>query len=72
MSSQSQYTAVIRRDGKWWIGWIEEVRGVTCQEATRKELLETLKITLREALEINRSNAVRSAGEEYEEVPITL
>ena len=22
------YNAVIRRDGEWWIGWIEEVPGV--------------------------------------------
>ncbi|MCY4046652.1 MAG: type II toxin-antitoxin system HicB family antitoxin [Candidatus Dadabacteria bacterium] len=72
MSSQSQYTAIIRRDGKWWIGWIGEVSGVTCQESTREELLETLKITLREVLEIHRSNAIKSAGKEYEEVPITL
>ena len=60
MSSQAQYPAIIRRDGKWWIGWIEEVSGVTCQEANREELLETLKITLREALEFNRSNAIKS------------
>ena len=20
------YTAVVQRDGKWWIGWIEEIR----------------------------------------------
>ena len=44
------YTAIIKQDGDWWIGWIEEVSGVNCQEATREELLETLKITLREAL----------------------
>jgi len=47
---KSTYTAVIRQDGKWWIGWIEEVPGVNCQEASREELLETLRITLREAL----------------------
>ena len=48
------YTAVIKQDGDWWIGWIEEVPGVNCQEASRDELLETLKITLQEALEFNR------------------
>jgi hypothetical protein len=45
------YTAVIKRAGAWWIGWIEEVTGVNCQERTRDELLETLRITLAEALE---------------------
>ena len=45
------YTALIQQRGDWWIGWIEEIPGVNCQERTRKELLETLRITLLEALE---------------------
>jgi len=48
------YTAVVKKSGKWWIGWIEEVPGVNCQEATRAELLASLQDTLREALELNR------------------
>ena len=46
----NEYTAVIKRDGDWWIGWIEEVSGVNCQEATYEELRETLKVTLEEIL----------------------
>ena len=45
------YTAVIKQESDWWIGWIEKVPGVNCQEQTRDELLESLRITLREALE---------------------
>ena len=45
------FTARIGRDGEWWIGWIEEVPGVNCQERTREELLNTLEVTLREILE---------------------
>jgi predicted RNase H-like HicB family nuclease len=45
------YTAVTKRDGEWWIGWIEEVPGVNCQEKTREELLVSLQTTLTEALE---------------------
>ncbi len=48
------YTAVIKPDGDWWIGWIEEVPGVNCQEASRDELLVSLKVTLDEMLELNR------------------
>ena len=65
-----RFTAVFEQDGDWWIGWIEEVPGVNCQEATREELLETLQITLREALEFNRQEAVSVAGDNYEEVQI--
>jgi predicted RNase H-like HicB family nuclease len=48
------YTAIIKQDGHWWIGWIEEISGVNCQEKTRDELLLSLKVTLQEALEFNR------------------
>jgi len=48
---KNTYRAVVRQDGGWWIGWIEEISGVNCQEKTREELLESLRVTLREALD---------------------
>lgn len=66
------YTAVIKEDGDWWIGWIEEIPGVNCQEASREELLETLRITLREALDLNRADALHAAGSDYEEFEIAV
>ena len=66
------YTAVLKKSGEWWIGWIEEIPGVNCQEATREELLETLRATLREALEFNRRDALEAAGEAFDEEPIAL
>ena len=66
------YTAVLKNDGDWWIGWIEEIPGVNCQEATREELLETLRVTLKEALELNREEALEAAGEDFEELSIAL
>ncbi len=45
---QNTYTAVVKNKGNWWIGWIEEIPGVNCQERTRERLLETLRITLKE------------------------
>ena len=38
------YTAVVKQSGPWWIGWIEELPGVNCQERTKAELLDTLKM----------------------------
>jgi len=66
------YTAVVKQDGGWWIGWIEEVPGVNCQESTREELLKSLRITLSEALEMNRSDALDAAGIGYEEHNIAI
>ena len=31
------FTAVVKQEGDSWFGWIEEVPGVNCQEATREE-----------------------------------
>ena len=66
------YTAVIKKENGWWIGWIEEVPGVNCQEASHAELLETLKITLREALEFNKQDAIQAAGNDYQEEKIAI
>lgn len=67
-----EYTAVIKQDGDWWIGWIEEVPGVNCQERTRQELLDTLQLTLREAVELNREEARRAAGQGFSEETIAV
>jgi predicted RNase H-like HicB family nuclease len=62
-----EYTAIINNIEDWWVGWIEEIPGVNCQEKTRSKLLENLKIILKEALEFNRQDALSVAGEGYEE-----
>jgi len=64
------YTAVIRQDGDWWIGWIEEVSGVNSQGATREELIANLREALAEAVEMNREDARKAAGALFEEVAI--
>ena len=66
------YTAILKQDGDWWIGWIEEVPGVNCQEKTREELLESLSVTLKEALEFNREEAIRAAAPDYTEEPLIV
>ena len=66
------YTAVIRQDGKWWIGWIEEIPGVNSQGATREELEENLRSALKEALEMNRADALTTVEGNYEEISISV
>jgi predicted RNase H-like HicB family nuclease len=68
----STYTAVVKQDGDWWIGWVEEVSGVNAQESTREELLASLKLVLQEALEMNRAEARAAAGSSYEELALAL
>jgi len=68
----NEYTAIIKRDGDWWLGWIEEVPGVNCQEKSRIELLTTLRICLLEALEYNKQDARLLAGTDYVEEKIAV
>jgi len=67
----NQYTAAIQKDGEHWIGWIEEVPGVNSQGSSREDLLENLRSALVEALEMNREEAQRAAGKNFEEVRIS-
>lgn len=69
---KSEYTAVLKKDGTWWIGWIEEIPGVNCQERTRERLLDTLQITLREALDFNRQEAIAAAESDYYEEVVQI
>jgi predicted RNase H-like HicB family nuclease len=66
------YTAVVRQDGEWWIGWVEEVPGVNSQGASRQELLSNLRDALAEAIEMNRldARAAAKAAGEFEEVEL--
>ena len=66
------YTAVTKQDGRWWIGWIEEVPGVNCQERTKDDLVASLRTTLAEALDLNRQDAIRAAAPDYTEELVTV
>ena len=68
----SLYTSVIKQEDDCWIGWIEEIPGVNCQEKSREGLMGTLKVTLEEALEFNRQDAITAAGSDYYEEQIAL
>jgi len=68
----TEYTAVVKQERDWWIGWIEEIPGVNCQERTHEELMESLRVTLKEALEFNRQDALAAVGIGYVEEKIAI
>lgn len=53
----NKYAAITKQVDDWWVGWIEEVPGVNCQEISKKELMESLRQVLSEAIESNRQEA---------------
>ena len=44
----NEFTAIVKQEDDWWIGWIEEVPGVNCQERTHDDLIESLRVTLKD------------------------
>ena len=58
---KGEFTTVIEKRGKWYIGYIEEIPGVNTQGKTLKEVEENLKEALVLIIEANRELARKSA-----------
>ena len=68
----STFTALVKRDGHWWVGWIKELSGVNSQGSTREELVENLRSALEEALAMNCRDAEEAAVGDFEELSLTV
>ncbi|MBT5707342.1 type II toxin-antitoxin system HicB family antitoxin [bacterium] len=68
---ETGYTAIVKRDGDWWIGWVEEIPGVNAQETSKEELLDSLREALKDILELNREEARKTAIEDFEEIKLS-
>jgi len=66
------FSAIIKQDEGWWIGWIEEIPGVNSQGKTKAELMKNLRSGLKEALEFNRKEARSAAQADFEEATILV
>ncbi|MDX8412908.1 MAG: hypothetical protein R8J85_02365 [Mariprofundales bacterium] len=69
---KNQYTAIMKQEDGCWIGWIEEISGVNCQENTVDELKKSLAVTLQEAIDFNKKDALSLAGFGYREELIAV
>lgn len=49
-----QFTAIYKKSGRWYLGWIEEIPGVNTQGKTLKEAKENLREALALVLETSR------------------
>ena len=49
-----RFTAIYKKSGKWYLGWVEEIPGVNTQGKTLREAKENLKEALLLILETNR------------------
>ncbi|MBI5003877.1 type II toxin-antitoxin system HicB family antitoxin [Candidatus Kaiserbacteria bacterium] len=54
MKKEREYTAVIKKEGSWYVAWLEEVPGVNTQGRTLKEVRENLREAAALVFEVNR------------------
>ena len=54
---KAEFTSIIKKDGDWWLGWVEEVPGANGQERTKEELIISLKEATKDILELYRQRA---------------
>jgi predicted RNase H-like HicB family nuclease len=69
---KAEFTAIIKKDGDWWIGWIEEIPGANAQERSKDELILSLREAAKDILEIHRQAAIKEAQKDFEEIPLVI
>jgi len=69
---KAEFTAIIKKDGDWWIGWIEEIPGANAQEKSRDELIVSLREVAKDILELHRQAAIKEAERDFEEIPLVI
>lgn len=62
MKQARSFTAIYKKSGNWYSGWIEEIPGVNTQGKTLAETKENLKEALLLILETNRLLSRKSQG----------
>jgi predicted RNase H-like HicB family nuclease len=67
-----QFTAVYKKRGKWYLGWVEEIPGVNSQGRTLKEVKENLKEALFLILETNRILNKKELKGKVKREPLTI
>ena len=54
---EHRFTAVFRKEGKWWAAYVEELPGANTQGRTIEEARETLKAAIAMVLDFQRDKA---------------
>ncbi len=69
----AKLTAVYKKSGKWYLGWIEEIPGINTQGKTLQETKENLKEALLLILETNRMLSRKAVvGQKVIREPLSL
>ena len=69
---RNEFTAVIERDGEWYVGWSPEIPGANGQGRTVKECTESLREAIRLILDDRREDGLRGAPPEAIRETVTI
>ena len=61
LSMRNEFTAVIERDGEWFVGWSPEIPGANGQGRSLEECRESLGAAIQLILEDRREDGLRGA-----------
>ncbi|MEM1043130.1 MAG: type II toxin-antitoxin system HicB family antitoxin [Bacteroidota bacterium] len=69
---QHEFTAIIERDGAWFIAYAPEVPGANGQGRTRDEALESLADAIVLILEDRREDGLRGVPDDAERTTVSV
>ncbi len=69
---EREFTAVIRKRGRWYVAYVEEVPGVNTQGRTLAEARRNLKEALQLAIETSRHLVAKGGSRTVRREPITV
>ena len=67
-----EFTAIIEKKGRWYVGTVEEIPGVNSQGRTLPELRRNLKEAIQLILDSNRSIALKERSQQAKRELITV
>ncbi len=69
---EQEFTAVLEKRGRWYVGYIEEIPGVNTQGKTLVETRRNLREALQLILDANRKLARKKQTRKARREPITV
>ena len=72
MSMHNEFTAVVERDGEWFIAYCPEVPGANGQGHSREEALDSLRDAIALILEDRREDGLRGVPADADRTVVTV
>jgi len=72
LSMHNEFTAIVERDGKWFVAYCPEIPGANGQGTTKEECLLNLRDAIELILEDRRQDGLRGIPQDAERVVVNV